>query len=355
MKINEIFDAINRQHLAADQRRRAKVEAEWKQFGEIQDKDLLFCIGFSSQEFVDELLAAHPARRLADSVENLKIAFDILTRSRAAFVDIAGRFHARVVHDLHEGNDRKPTLSEATYSCAAISLVQAYRHMISQRPEAREIYEQLRAEVFSDPKILRFFSDLRNSNNHVHILVASPHYTITSRFNGKPEVKSGISFNRNAISRDQGWSAESESLLKTRENLEVIDLIDEHFKLAARFKDTVLFRTGIHSDKGYRDYMRIFQARKVIGERVSLGLVLQIAVPKKLNPYEYLDHYFTEDELKNIYSFEDHTKEQLEYMITLRDPFGFCDRHTREELYKLFSVPLDLLPDQIPEKPRIDF
>ena len=78
------------------------------------------------------------------------------------------------------------------------------------------------------------------------------------------------------------------------------------------------------------------RARKAIGEKVSLGIILQIAVPKKLNPYEYLDKWFTEDELKNIYSFDDHTKEQLEYMISLRDPFGFCDRHTREELYKLF-------------------
>lgn len=108
-------------------------------------------------------------------------------------------------------------------------------------------------------------------------------------------------------------------------------------------------------DKGYRDIQRIQCARKVIAAKVWLGIVLQNAVPRKLNPYEYLPQWFTEEELKNIYSFDDHTREQLEYIISLRDPFGFCDRHTREELYKLFSVPLDLLPDQEPEAPRVDF
>jgi len=135
----------------------------------------------------------------------------------------------------------------------------------------------------------------------------------------------------------------------------VIDLIDEHFKLASRFKDIVLFRTGIHSDKGFRDYYKIIQARQVIAKRVWLGVVLQTALSTNLNPYEYLREWFTDDELKNIYSFGDHTKEQLEYMISLRDPFGFCDFDTRNGLYKLFSVPLSMLPEQLPEEPRVDF
>ena len=354
----ELFKLLKDQQSTADQRRRSEIDAQWKQFGEIRDKDLLLRIGFSSEEFVNQLKGAHPARSLADSVENVDRAFDILSASRCAFVDIAGKFHARVVHDLHRHDDREPALNEATkevytYSCAVTSLVQAYRHMVSGNDDFKRKYDALRAEIFSGSKIVRFFSDLRNNNNHIHILTASPHYTITTRFEGKREVKSGISFNRDLILNGD-WSKESKEFVTERDSLEVVELLDEHYKLASQFKSIVLFRTGIQFDIGYRDLARILHARKTVAARAWLGVVLQSAVPKKLNPYEYLSHWFTESELKNIYSFNDHTREQLEYMIALRDPFGFCDHHTRKELYKLFSVPLDLMPDQQPQKPRVD-
>ena len=155
------FDLMKKQNLEADRKRRLAVEAQWKQFGEIRDKDLLLRIGYSSEEFVDELLSSHPAKKLADGVKNVNMAFDILSRSRIAFVDLAGKFHARVVHELHKDEDREPALSEATkevytYSCAAESLVQAYRHMISGRIKIEEKYNALRTEVFSDSKILQF-------------------------------------------------------------------------------------------------------------------------------------------------------------------------------------------------------
>ncbi len=229
MNGDEFIDLLNKQNLEADQRRRAAIEAEWNQFGEIRDKDLLLRIGYSSQEFFDELLSSHPAKKLADSIQNVSMAFDILSRSRMAFVDLAGKFHARVVHQLHKDEDREAALSEATkevytYSCAAESLVQAYRHMISGRAEIERKYNALRAEIFQNSTILQFIKGLRKSNNHVHILTASPHYTITNRFEGKPEVKSGISFNRAAILNSNEWSVGAKSFVAARDNLEVIEL-----------------------------------------------------------------------------------------------------------------------------------
>jgi hypothetical protein len=151
------------------------------------------------------------------------------------------------------------------------------------------------------------------------------------------------------------WNGSVKSFVAGRKSLDVISLMDEHFELVSRFNELVFVRTGVHSDKGYRDIERILSARKTMSYRNSLAIILQVAVPKKLNPYEYLHKWFSESELKRIYSFTDHTKDQIEYMIAMRDPFGFCDRHTRQELYKLFSIPLDLLPEQPRERPRLDF
>jgi hypothetical protein len=273
-------------------------------------------------------------------------------------VDLAGKFHNSVVYNRVNSDSREAALNQATkeiytYSCASYSLVQAYRHMISYKEEElKGKFDRLRGEIFGEKKIIKFFSNLRRSNNHIHVLAASPHYAI--RMGETREVTSGISFDRKAILDSKDWSSESKALVKERENLEVIELMNEHFQLASNFKSVVLFRTGINSDKAYRDIKRILHARKVIGMRVSLGLILQAALKNKVNPYEYLHRWFTESELKNIYCFEDYTKEQLEYMISLRDPFGFCDGHTRRDLYKLFSIPLEHLPDQPAERPRFD-
>jgi hypothetical protein len=359
--LQQISTAMAQQTARSDAKRLAEIKAQWEEFGEIRDKDLLFRLCFSSQAFFDSCLAAHPAKRLWDNIANVKRAFDILLDSRSDLIDMAGQFHARISHNLFDEEKRASALSRATkeiytYSCAASSLVQAYRHFISGSADITDRYEKLKSEILFGKDVIVFFSELRRANNHLHILVASPHYTISTDFRlGTREVTSGISFDRDLIMSNAEWNSSVKSFVASRKSLDVISLMDEHFKLVSRFNEVIFVRTGVYSDKGYRDIERILSARKTMSYRTSLAIILQVAVPKKLNPYEYLHKWFSESELKRIYSFPDHTKEQLEYMIALRDQFGFCDRHTRQELYKLFSISLDLLPEQTEELPRVDF
>jgi hypothetical protein len=367
MKTNEIKTlrqvcmVMTQQREHADIERLAEIKAQWNEFEEIRDKDLLLRLCFSSQEFFDACLAEHPAKKLWDNVQNVRRAFDILRSSRLDLIDLAGQFHARISQNLLDKEGRAAALSKATkeiytYSCAALSLVQAYRHFVSASPRIAASYDELKSEVLSGKGVILFFSELRRANNHLHILAASPHYTISNDLRtGNRQVTSGITFSRELILSNSEWNEAAKSFVAARDNLDVISLMEEHFDLASKFNELFLIRTGVHSDKGYRDIERILSARKTMSYRTSLGVMLQIAIPKKLNPYEYLHRWFSESELEMIYSFPDHTKEQLEYMIALRDPFQFCDKHTRRELYKLFSIPLDLLPEQPEENPRTDF
>ncbi len=348
------FAGMQAQAIDADKKRLGEIEGQWKKFGEIQDRKLLIRIGYSSQEFFEDLLKVHPGTPIFDNVSNVHNAFNILERSRSSFVDLLGAFHSRVVYRLNDKEDRNTTLSQATkefftYSCAAISLVQAYRHLISGNEIFKENYEAFKKETFQNSHIPKLFSDLRNSNNHDQILTARPHYSIKRHLeSGKEEVISGLRINRDIILSSKEWSQTSKALVKARTDLQAIELIEEHFKLASKFYNAVLFRAGIHQDKKYRDLLRVKAARKAIGTKVSLSLALQFV--KKKNPYEYLHKWFTHDELENIYSFKDNSKEQLEYIIALRDPMKFCDRDLRENLYELFSVDFKLLPKQVDDK-----
>ncbi|MER8484286.1 hypothetical protein [Mesorhizobium sp. M1322] len=317
------------------------LQKQWQKNGELTDKAALRHAAFCSQEFHSRVLSLHPARILVENLNNVKRAFDILTRSREAFIEIVGKFHARVMHDHMETSDFELALSVATkevytYSIAAVSLVQAYRHLLSGNPEIKADYDTTRVEVFGDSQIVKFFSHLRNSYNHSRILIASPHYTITH--GDSKEVVSGIAFDKDAILKNDDWPQETKPFIEAKGDLQVIDLINEHYKMAKRFFDIIIFRTGIYKNVSYRDYYRILQARTVAGHLSTMGIMLQIAVPKNLNPYQYLNAYFTPEQLLNIYCLKDHTKEQVDYMISLKDTLGLCDESTRGQLYKLFQV-----------------
>src|ERR1043166_8425969 len=134
--VERLNAVMKKQREEADHNRMVAIQSQWAQFGEIKDKQLLHRLALSSQEFFDSFLAVHPAKGLWDKVNNVHRAFDILSLSREAFIDLAGKFHARVDHDMlgDDGYDRAlsyATKEIYTYSCAAYSLVQAYRHLIS--------------------------------------------------------------------------------------------------------------------------------------------------------------------------------------------------------------------------------
>jgi hypothetical protein len=342
----DIFEMLNKQAADSDRRMLLEIQAQWQQYGEIKDKEVLLGLAFSSQEFFNKCLAAHPARALQENVSNVERAFDILSQSRAALIDLAGIFHSRIEYGLLARGEEKQVLSKATkeiytYSCAASSLVQAYRHLISGRADIKAKYESVKNEVISNAGPIAFFTDLRRANNHLHILVATPHYSITNDFSsGKREVLSGIAFNRDRIIESKDWKPESKTFVSHRKNLDVLSLVEEHYAITAKFKRVVLTRTGIHSDKQIRDLRRINIARETMSYRNTLAIILQIAIPKGLNPYEYLERWFTKSELDRAYGLQDHTREQVDYLISLRDPLGLCPRDTREGLYKLFGAQL---------------
>jgi hypothetical protein len=352
---------MNARQAANDERRFAEILEQWSTHGEIQDRDLLFRLAFSSEQFYRRCLDSHPARWRWEAIENVRLAFRILSASRGALIKIVGALHSTVVYRENDDSTHPETLAAATkelftYSCAALSLVQAYRHLFPKGERYADRYEATLVDILRDEPIVGFIHEVRRANNHLHILKASPHYTVTRDLReGLESVESGLRFSRTAIEDNKDMKAGARDFVRSRNDLDVVKLVDEYHKLIQNFYQVIFVRSGLHDDVGIRDLMRIHEARKAISYRNSLAIILQIAIPKKLNPYEYLDRWFNEDELARAYTFRDHTKEQFEYLIALRDPMRFCDNHTRKQLYTLFGVPLDQMPDQEPERPRVDF
>jgi hypothetical protein len=338
-----IADGVQKQQAKSEDALLTAVRTQWQTFGEIRDKRLLEQIGFASEELFSALVAEHPAAELAASVDNVHRGYALLESAKNILVGVAGRLHFQLLHSPLGKVNLDEILTAATkevftYAAATEALVQGYRHATSCSPALASRYDKIRGEHL-DGDLARFFKALRNSNSHIEIVEASPHYTIRSDFSeGSSSVQSGLSFNRHAILNGEKGSQRSKEIASTEKRLDVMDLVAKHFTMATKIYSRFCAHAGVHADIGLRDLNRIKVARKSISLRMSLGLLLQVAIPKKLDPYEYLSRWFTSEELDRAYCLPDRTQAQVDYLISLRDPLGLCDGRTRSRLYELFSV-----------------
>jgi hypothetical protein len=200
--LRTVFARLGEQSKAEEARALELLKKQWSTHGRILDNSTLRLAAFRDQASLQRILSVHPARQTVIGLEGVRRSFNILDDSRRAFIEIAGRFHGRLLHgdsgDHAIGDVLRQATKEAyTYSVAASSLVQSYRHLVSSVPEIEEKYEQLKSEIFGNNGIVKFFSSLRNANNHDRIIVASPHFKITHGEN--KEVVSGIAFDKTEI------------------------------------------------------------------------------------------------------------------------------------------------------------
>lgn len=155
------------------------MQETWSEKGRTEGRELLEKLAFRDLGALNKFLSHHPAQHIFRALADTKHRFKILERSHQDIVDIAGRFHGRVVHggSWQDANDEivlAATKEIFTYSVASTALVQSYRHLLSGAPELKEGYNLLRKEVFKDSAIVSFFSSMRNANNHDRIIVPNP-------------------------------------------------------------------------------------------------------------------------------------------------------------------------------------
>src|SRR5262249_27018059 len=144
----------------------AACQQVWSVGAGIASKELLTQLGYASEEDFQRILECHPAKALHDSIANIETAFQLLQSSRLAIIEIYGQFHALVVHESTDKIQLSSTMELATkevytFSCAAYSLVQAYRHLKSAAPQHQQGLDQLISDIFAGQPVAAFVIGLR--------------------------------------------------------------------------------------------------------------------------------------------------------------------------------------------------
>jgi len=281
----------------------------------------------------------HPFFPTFEAMAQIEMAYEMLVQARASLVELYGHYHASLVYDgfgLTEEVAWKTTHEVFKYVFAASALVQSYRRFQKIDVPDKDGYNRAFKLAFHDTELMAFVQKLRNCYGHQMLLQVSPKSTISLGENR--QVESALTFDRKLLdSLPNAWNSEAKHFLERSNELNVLEIICQYHRMASTLFYSYASATGVTYSTGFREVLRCKQAIRSVGLMSSLGLGLQAAKNRATDPYVHLAKEFTKEELGRIHCFASRSREQVDFMIGLRDPLEFCDVSLRELLYDVFN------------------
>ncbi len=336
LDLKSTLKIIEQQKLRKIEKLREECLSKWEDNKTLNLQELKE-FAFSGQA-AREILKKHPFSEKEHSIDQIGLAFNILEATRDEIIDQYGIFHASNLYDgfTKINQIEKQITSEVfRFSFCASSLVQAYRRLKSVAPNVSEKLDDITKTIFDDKGSSAFIQGLRNNSAHENIFKVSP--TGSIEFDEKKVVRSTIEFDTKELLEKGSWNSEAKAFIEKNDVLNVVDLIDAYFKKSKKLYKSYLGETGLVKEIGFTEMNRCRVAIHTIGNITWLNITLQNAKAKGIEPYSFLGEYFTEAELKRIFCFQANSKDQVNFMINLRDPLKLCDDSLRDKLYEVFD------------------
>jgi hypothetical protein len=87
------------------------------------------------------------------------------------------------------------------------------------------------------------------------------------------------------------------------------------------------------------DYLRCMKRIKAVSSRSFWNLIFQqVVIAGKRDPYTYLDHYLTEEELNEVNALPHRSRKQIDRIIEFVDEHEACDDELRQIINKAFGA-----------------
>ncbi|SDY90708.1 hypothetical protein [Citreimonas salinaria] len=332
-----LLNAFNEQKKEAENLLLQDCKALWEA-GEHLPMELLKRFGWSGKgnEWLEN---HHPFFAVYEATTQIETAFKILVQARASLVELYGHYHAGLMYDGFELSEEiawKATHESFKYVFAASALVQAYRRFLNFGEVDKEGYDRVFSRAFPDTELMAFVQKLRNCYGHQMLLEVSPVGTVS--YGDDIKVESGLTFDRvKLLALKDAWNADAKRFIERSDKLNVLEIVGKYHRMASELFEGYGSATGVIHTVGFREIARCKQAITSAGKIISLGIILQSAKQRAVDPYAHLAKHFTKNELEKIRCLPSHSREQVDYMVALRDPLGLCDDKLRAELYELFE------------------
>jgi hypothetical protein len=101
------------------------------------------------------------------------------------------------------------------------------------------------------------------------------------------------------------------------------------------------FREAVHDEEknDIKEYIIEYRTIRKEGSKIWWNLIIQtVIVQWGKDPYDYLERYFSTEEIERIQVLPERSRQQVDLMISLLDEFDACDDDFRQSLYEAFRV-----------------
>lgn len=257
---------------------------------------------------------------------------------------ISARYELMVESQRHAGeghrryDDIGANATKEFFTLLALSAAQVdmYRRLRNRWPGYGEIIDAAIKSDLSDD-CSRVVRVLRN--HYTHVLLSELSWSVTTDF-GPAVDRHGAELKLDAEKLIlTGAFDSSEIALLKRIRLSPIDIFDEYLNKIKDLWDAICTYSRSSADPFMANYFETETAIKSVSKSQWWNVVLQNFVGKSgVGVYQNLYRFFTEDEISGILRRADHSDEQADYAIALKDEHNACDDALRQQIRALFRT-----------------
>jgi len=288
-------------------------------------------------------LRCHPGYKARDTVQALIRLKTLLVQSVTDMHQHYDTLQERERARQCAGNLERERASDLVlkeliaFTALGSALVATARRHKSSRPEiADEIEKSMQA--FFAPPISHFVKCLRT--NHQHIRVHPTNWEILVKFGPSGGITARFYMEKDEILQTgEDWDKEALGFLEQREKLDPYEIAAEYLRVAITFVDEIAKLNNETPSAAVEHLSAVERQHDGWSARQQFKAMLQPFQKRTdFDPYSYLPKFFSEDEIRIIYSFPNGSKAQVDQMILIKDRWGMCDSELREMFYRFFRA-----------------
>lgn len=287
----------------------------------------------------DTLISQHPYWKemklragLSALISAAHNAYVDICRHEAALASLSSNWKEFDEHVQYTVSN--PFQKDVMAFCAAtIGIVDCVRRLKSRRYDLASDIDSLISRIFSDD-LAAFIKDLRNNLAHGQVVV--PGWAITREAGA---VTGTMRFSRAELIALGEWSGGSRRLIErySDDGIEIKPIIEAYHKKAQEFATAISALFARNKSFAEIDFYEIEDAYHKSSRQQWVNLLVT-QFSNGRNPYQFLHQFFSAQEVREILRRPNFSKEQVDFIITLKSTEVSCSDDLRQKLYALFSV-----------------
>lgn len=220
------------------------------------------------------------------------------------------------------------------FCAASVGVTDTLRRLASQRPEIKDQITSAIADNLNND-LSAFIKDLRNNLAHGSVIV--PGWQFAS------SVESGWSgtmiLNVYELLLFGDWKAGAVRFIKSHQDNQIHlgKVVEVQYKSLCKLSSQIESLFFDNQSPAEKDFYEIQDTQSRQGKQQFMKLLLA-QTSDATNPLQHARKYFDEKQMRKIMSYPLNSKEQVDYIISLKSSEIDCDEELRKLLYKLFKV-----------------